>query len=1072
MILPHIYDVDISQPLLPTVLQPMMVTGDKLANRIGVRLKSGAQPYTPDGSCRGYVLRADGATVPILNGVVNGNEMYIDLPEAAYAVQGSVVISIVCVTSTAITTVFLGSGSVNRSQTDVVIDPGTVIDDISTLIQAIETAVASIPLDYSALSAAVTALQALPTDTVLYGSDQTLTDAQKTQARENIGAADADEIDGLTDAVQSIAGLPPEYKQIEYLESSGTQRILARPGTAPLNQDSRVVITFAQTEDGVDETNYLFGARQNTSSNGFWFTITGSGTCAFGYGAEHSTTKKITDTSIHTVDCDKNKCYVDGELIYTASSATFTTPTSGYLFAICGATTNFYYGKNRIYRYQEYADGVLVSDLIPCVRLSDNAIGMYDLVGNRFPVNSGTGAFVSGDDVNIRNLAENLQLANAKIQYLENNSDDSPDDPYRRVDYLESDGTNYFTIGRTLKSSYRMQITFSFTAIPPAGSTYYLFGGRTSSSSNAWGIGLTASGYLTAGYGAYVTITENHPGTDLHIIDYNKNKLYYDGELIRTYTEQTFETSAKGAIFATTGASDSNLYYGKCRIYGYKLYDETGTLVHDRIPVVRKADGATGFLNRISGSFVESSAPLTVGPDYTEENHFERLLEVTSLAEVNRSKVNALQDAISGRDYVQAEAERVAKKVHDVQTGNTLTFIACSDLHYTVKTGSSDGVTVGLAQDALRDMADGIKIIAEKTHIDFYACFGDVIYQWQGHEANYDNGVTEMFSVTKLLSEAFSNNPQLRMVGNHDPNCENATKEFSAYQLNSFCGIYNDMLERDENIPWGGYGLHDFERQKVRLIVLNTSYYTPEDDIPNSATRYYVGKDQADWLVSALDLSGKDDAGQWQIVVFAHVALDSSGQAKIYPYTDILAKYESGGSGSTSVDSKTTTYDFSGKNAAKLALYVNGHAHKYSWKNMRRIVSGNVNAVLQMANLYVPNALAGREEESGDGVTYTKTPATAESTAFQVITLDPVNKIVYAHHWGAGIDVVMHYNPQTVTGSITLTTTLTSPIWTSNDDTVATVSDGTITPVSTGNTMIWAKSETDNCIEVWNMSIE
>lgn len=158
MILTHIYDVDISQPLLPTILQPMMVTGDKLANRIGVRLKNGAQPYTPDGSCRGYVLRADGATVPIVNGVVNGNEMYIDLPEAAYAVQGSVVISIVCVTSTAITTVFLGSGSVNRSQTDVVIDPGTVIDDISTLIQEIETAVASIPEDYSTLSGMADAL--------------------------------------------------------------------------------------------------------------------------------------------------------------------------------------------------------------------------------------------------------------------------------------------------------------------------------------------------------------------------------------------------------------------------------------------------------------------------------------------------------------------------------------------------------------------------------------------------------------------------------------------------------------------------------------------------------------------------------------------------------------------------------------------------------------------------------------------------------------------------------------------------------------------------------------------------
>lgn len=158
MILPYICDVDISQPLLPTVLQPMMVTGDKLANRIGVRLKNGNQDYTPDGSCRGIVLRADGVMVPILDGVVSGNVMYIDLPEDAYAVPGTVVISIMCVTSTAVTTVFVGSGSIIRTQSGVMIDPGTVIDDISTLIQEIETAVASIPDDYSTLSTKVAAL--------------------------------------------------------------------------------------------------------------------------------------------------------------------------------------------------------------------------------------------------------------------------------------------------------------------------------------------------------------------------------------------------------------------------------------------------------------------------------------------------------------------------------------------------------------------------------------------------------------------------------------------------------------------------------------------------------------------------------------------------------------------------------------------------------------------------------------------------------------------------------------------------------------------------------------------------
>ena len=154
MILPIYYNVDITQPLLPVPLNPMLVSQDALANRIGVRLFEGKTPYSPGGSCAGFAVRRDGATVPIA-GTISGNEMYIDLPAAAYALDGPINIGIKNVQGSAETTVFLGMGTVIRGETGTAIDPGTIIPSVSALIAQIENAVASIPADYSALLAAI-----------------------------------------------------------------------------------------------------------------------------------------------------------------------------------------------------------------------------------------------------------------------------------------------------------------------------------------------------------------------------------------------------------------------------------------------------------------------------------------------------------------------------------------------------------------------------------------------------------------------------------------------------------------------------------------------------------------------------------------------------------------------------------------------------------------------------------------------------------------------------------------------------------------------------------------------------
>ena len=53
----------------------------------------------------------------------------------------------------------------------------------------------------------------------------------------------------------------------------------------------------------------------------------------------------------------------------------------------------------KIYACKIWDNEVLIRDLIPCYRISDNVIGLYDIVNDVFYTNSGTGTFSKGADV-------------------------------------------------------------------------------------------------------------------------------------------------------------------------------------------------------------------------------------------------------------------------------------------------------------------------------------------------------------------------------------------------------------------------------------------------------------------------------------------------------------------------------------------------------------------------------------------------------------------------------------------------------------------------------------------------
>jgi hypothetical protein len=156
------------EPVKVRYLDGTVFSSDSGGNLIGVRVYRNGTAESISGSCTGYCILADGASIPVI-GTVSGNAAYIVIPAAAYTVPGPINIILKIVDNTNVTTIAAVVSYVYGAG-------GTVTDPGQSTIDA--------------WSAQITAtLSALEASAVLYSQTQSLTTAQKQQARENIGAA-------------------------------------------------------------------------------------------------------------------------------------------------------------------------------------------------------------------------------------------------------------------------------------------------------------------------------------------------------------------------------------------------------------------------------------------------------------------------------------------------------------------------------------------------------------------------------------------------------------------------------------------------------------------------------------------------------------------------------------------------------------------------------------------------------------------------------------------------------------------------------------------------------------------
>lgn len=179
--------------------------------------------------------------------------------------------------------------------------------------------------------------------------------------------------------------LPEGFAQVEYIQSDGSQFFDTE--IVP-DANTRVVMDFQLMTAG--STNQcLFGVVGQFSFR--WY---GSGS-AFRSNGSNSVNfpTSISATDRHIVDKTAIKTTLDRDFSVTTTAGNCTLPL--YLLAQKASSGATNYAKAKLFRCQIFNGDAFARAFVPC-KDPTGAVGLYDLVGQKFYGNAGTGVFLAG----------------------------------------------------------------------------------------------------------------------------------------------------------------------------------------------------------------------------------------------------------------------------------------------------------------------------------------------------------------------------------------------------------------------------------------------------------------------------------------------------------------------------------------------------------------------------------------------------------------------------------------------------------------------------------------------------
>lgn len=184
-----------------------------------------------------------------------------------------------------------------------------------------------------------------------------------------------------------MSGLPSGYKQLEYIESSGTQFI----DTGIKAKNNTKVIAECNITYGTNWVMIL-----GSYDTGAYFSWWANATNIYAYyGSQNKSGNGATGKQ--TIIANGSK-WSDSANSFVFSDASFTAPSTMYLFSVHNGGSSYANASMKLYACQIYDNGALVRNFVPC-KNSSGAVGLYDTVEKQFYTNAGTGTFTAGPEV-------------------------------------------------------------------------------------------------------------------------------------------------------------------------------------------------------------------------------------------------------------------------------------------------------------------------------------------------------------------------------------------------------------------------------------------------------------------------------------------------------------------------------------------------------------------------------------------------------------------------------------------------------------------------------------------------